>query len=227
MLREQPLFGIGIGQYALWSAHFSTPEMVDYYARENAHNYFAQIAGELGVIGPRRVRGGARSRLCWVAARRADRPSNPSSAAARRRSRRLHPDVARRSPACSCLKWRIRSGSRWGSCRACCRLRRGYRGLALIVGRPAVRGSCSVDPASCDEQERRIDFTRVTYGMSNGVMDGHARFFVASDRSHVRIPLRARDATSDAPVTLDIFVDDRLASTVTSEMTAGRMSRSP
>ncbi len=51
MLLDQPLFGVGVGQYARWSSHFSAPEMASYYTRENAHNNFAQIAGELGFAG--------------------------------------------------------------------------------------------------------------------------------------------------------------------------------
>lgn len=51
MLLAQPLFGVGVGQYARWSSHFSAPEMANYYASENAHNYFAQVAGELGLLG--------------------------------------------------------------------------------------------------------------------------------------------------------------------------------
>jgi len=51
MLLAQPLFGVGVGQYARWSSYFSAPEMASLYTRENAHNYFAQIAGELGLLG--------------------------------------------------------------------------------------------------------------------------------------------------------------------------------
>jgi O-antigen ligase len=51
MLREHPVFGVGVGQYARWSTHFSSPELLTIYVRENAHNNFAQIAGELGILG--------------------------------------------------------------------------------------------------------------------------------------------------------------------------------
>ena len=51
MLLSEPLFGVGIGQYALWSDDFASPEMLNYYVRENAHNNFAQVAGELGLVG--------------------------------------------------------------------------------------------------------------------------------------------------------------------------------
>jgi O-antigen ligase len=51
MLRAHPLIGVGVGQYAPASERFSPPELRAIYARENAHNNFAQIAGELGLPG--------------------------------------------------------------------------------------------------------------------------------------------------------------------------------
>jgi O-antigen ligase len=48
MLEWQPLSGVGIGQYNLWSQHFSSPALLEIYRTENAHNNFAQVAGELG-----------------------------------------------------------------------------------------------------------------------------------------------------------------------------------
>ncbi len=51
MLEANPLFGVGIGQYPRWSGHFSSPELLMHYPSENAHNNFAQVAGELGLVG--------------------------------------------------------------------------------------------------------------------------------------------------------------------------------
>ncbi len=51
MLGWQPMSGVGIGQFSLWSQHFSSPELLSLYRVENAHNNFAQIAGELGLPG--------------------------------------------------------------------------------------------------------------------------------------------------------------------------------
>jgi O-antigen ligase len=51
MLHAHPFFGVGIGQYPRWSGEFSSPELRAIYASENAHNNFAQIAGELGLVG--------------------------------------------------------------------------------------------------------------------------------------------------------------------------------
>ena len=51
MVASRPLFGVGVGGYFLWSAQFSPPELLAICYRENAHNYFLQIAGELGLVG--------------------------------------------------------------------------------------------------------------------------------------------------------------------------------
>ena len=51
MVASRPLFGVGVGGYYLWSVHFSPPELLEIFYRENAHNYFLQIAGELGLVG--------------------------------------------------------------------------------------------------------------------------------------------------------------------------------
>lgn len=51
MLREAPIFGVGIGQFYAVSERFISPELAHYYVRENAHNQFLQVAGELGIAG--------------------------------------------------------------------------------------------------------------------------------------------------------------------------------
>jgi hypothetical protein len=51
MVEAHPFFGVGIGQYARSSTQFSSPELLASYVRENAHNNFAQVAGELGLVG--------------------------------------------------------------------------------------------------------------------------------------------------------------------------------
>jgi O-Antigen ligase len=51
MIKANPVLGVGIGQYARVSSHYSSPALLAYYPRENAHNYFAQVAGELGLAG--------------------------------------------------------------------------------------------------------------------------------------------------------------------------------
>jgi O-antigen ligase len=51
MIRARPLFGVGVGQYYATSSLFLSPELAWKYGFENAHNYFLQIAAELGLAG--------------------------------------------------------------------------------------------------------------------------------------------------------------------------------
>lgn len=51
MWRSAPLFGVGIGQYASVSPVFMPAPLQEIYPFENAHNNFAQIAAELGLVG--------------------------------------------------------------------------------------------------------------------------------------------------------------------------------
>ena len=56
MIGARPLFGVGVGQYYRTSPLFLSPQLAWTYGFENAHNYFLQIGGELGLVGPRPVR---------------------------------------------------------------------------------------------------------------------------------------------------------------------------
>ena len=51
MIAARPLSGVGAGQYAASSMLFLSPQLAWSYGRENAHNYFLQIGGELGIPG--------------------------------------------------------------------------------------------------------------------------------------------------------------------------------
>jgi O-antigen ligase len=51
MIAARPALGVGIGQYYDTSPLFLTPEMAWVYGSQNAHNYFLQIGGELGLVG--------------------------------------------------------------------------------------------------------------------------------------------------------------------------------
>ena len=51
MLREHPLAGLGVGQYRALSPAYMSPLMKSWYPRQNAHNQFLQVAGELGIPG--------------------------------------------------------------------------------------------------------------------------------------------------------------------------------
>lgn len=51
MIAERPIVGVGIGQYYRQSSLFMTPQLAWFYGAENAHDYFLQIAAELGLPG--------------------------------------------------------------------------------------------------------------------------------------------------------------------------------
>ena len=51
MIGARPLFGVGVGQYYRTSPLFLSPQLAWTYGSENAHNYFLQIGGELGLVG--------------------------------------------------------------------------------------------------------------------------------------------------------------------------------
>ena len=51
MIRSRPWFGLGIGQYYSTSPMFLNTPLAWAYGSENAHDYFMQIAAELGLIG--------------------------------------------------------------------------------------------------------------------------------------------------------------------------------
>jgi O-antigen ligase len=50
MLQDHPVFGVGAGRYYERSADYSSPTLKRWYERENAHNNYLQIAGELGPL---------------------------------------------------------------------------------------------------------------------------------------------------------------------------------
>ena len=51
MIAARPVLGLGVGRYYDSSALFLSPEMAWTYAFQNAHNYFLQMAAELGLVG--------------------------------------------------------------------------------------------------------------------------------------------------------------------------------
>ena len=51
MVVAHPIAGVGVGQYYIRSSLFLSPQLAFAYGHENAHNYFLQIAAELGLPG--------------------------------------------------------------------------------------------------------------------------------------------------------------------------------
>jgi O-antigen ligase len=210
MLLAEPLFGIGIGQYFLWSRVFASHEMLAYYAQENAHNNFAQIAGELGVTGLAGFLAVLGVSL-W-----------------RRRSERGHdlfipvllglsafivtwlgghpllvPDAA--YPfwiALGLAAAFVASDSRWGQSAgivaACVAI--------LVISIPFRVGAKTAD----------VDLARVSYGVSpQQLITSHARFFVPVGTSRVEFPLRSPTADDGEPVEIAVFIDGTASDTIT------------
>jgi O-antigen ligase len=51
MWESAPVFGVGVGMFYPLSRRFMGPQLGWNYSLENAHNYFLQIAAELGIVG--------------------------------------------------------------------------------------------------------------------------------------------------------------------------------
>ena len=210
MLVSEPIFGIGIGQYFLWSHEFSVPELFDYYQRENAHNNFAQIAGELGAVGL----------TCFVAVlagalwrRRAEPETDASLNPALLGAAAFivtwlggHPLLVEEVAYPFWLTMGVATtlaaaNTRWS-------VPSNLVGMGIIVLLVSI-------PFRVNEKWAEHDRSRVTYGISEKqVMTSHARFFVSSDGSRVDLPLRA-PASFDEPVEIDILVDGSMSETIT------------
>jgi O-antigen ligase len=211
MLMAYPLFGVGIGQYALWSHHFAAPEMFEYYRSENAHNNFAQIAGELGIVGLTAfllvLVLALRSALRTEKPPRATMPVLLGLAAFVLSWLGGHPLLV---PEVAFPFW-ITLGvmAAFVPGRAASRAAIGAVVVATVVLAVSV-------PFRVHAKAEGIDFTRVSYGLSNGrLASWRARFFVPAERTRVELPVRARAASEDRPIVMDVFVDDAMIETVT------------
>ena len=211
MLGAEPVFGIEIGQYFLWSREFATPEMLTYYQRENAHNNFAQIAGELGLAGL----------LSFVVVlgislwrRGTDRTPNVV----------FMPVLAGLSA--FILTWLgghpllvaevsypfwITLGVAAAFVAADFKrtARAGLVGIAVVLLLVSI-------PFRVGAKSAKLDFSRVTYGVSaKQLMTSRARFFVPASESRVEFPLRAHSASDNEPVEIDVLVDGLASDTIT------------
>jgi O-antigen ligase len=211
MLMAEPIFGLGIGQYFLWSREFAVPEMFKYYERENAHNNFAQIAGELGIVGlisflavlvislwrddrePRHylvampvLVGVAAFILTWLGGHPllVGEVSFPFWITLGVAAASVAADTKRAVPA-------------------------GLVGVAVALLVVSI-------PFRVGVKSARVDFARVTYGVSaRQLMTTRARFFVPAGESRVELPLRARVASDHEPLEIDVTVDGAAADTIT------------
>jgi len=212
MLMANPLFGVGIGQYALWSVHFSTPALLAYYPGENAHNNFAQIAGELGITGL------AAFVALLAIALLVRRPSGESQ-----RDTIAAPVLAGLAafiiswlgghpllvPEVAYPFWLALGVIAFGHF-ATSRTRYTNGLVALVVASLALSVPMRVHAKSQD-----VDFSRVSYGLSaRRLITSRARFFVPAGAMRVDVPLRGRSADEEQQILIDVLVDDVAAETV-------------
>ena len=210
MLVAQPLFGIGIGQYFLWSGVFATEEMLAYYAQENAHNNFAQIAGELGLVGLAGFL--AVLTLSLWQRRSADRhdlfvPVLLGLSVFIVTWLGGHPLLI---PEAAYPFWitlgvaaaLVASNTRWNL-------------SAGVVAATAAVLAVSI-PFRVVAKSADTDFARVSYGVSpEHLMTSRARLFVPVGTSRVDIPLRSRTADDDEPVEIEVRVDGVSSESIT------------
>lgn len=214
MLRAEPLFGIGIGQYAVWSRHFSVEEMFAYYARENAHNYFAQIAGELGLLGLASFVG----LLTCAFTRARDHVDEQGQRLRLAVTGGLavfiltwlgnHPLLVAEVSYPFWLALGIAAGLGAG---ARPQRRTHVTAFALVA---CIVLAVSVPPR-IERKSARIDFTRITYGLRDKEVTTRGRFWVPATTLRLTIPLRERSASTESPVSVDILVDEKLAASIT------------
>ena len=205
MLMANPLFGVGIGQYPLWSFHFAAPELLKYYQRENAHNNFAQIAGELGVVGLLGFVALIAFALQWQ--------RDPSTS----RDRVTVPVIV--GLAAFILSW---LGGHpllvpevaypfWlalGVVTAASLTTSSARYASALVAVALACLALSI-PLRVHAKSRGVDFSRVSYGLSaKHMMTSHARFFVPAGTRRVDVPLRAHASNDEQPLVVDVLVDD-------------------
>jgi O-antigen ligase len=201
MLASEPLFGIGIGQYPLWSGYFAPQELFQIYKRDNAHNNFAQIAGELGTAGLVAflivVVGSMWARSTGTEAGRVRGPILLGLAAFLLTWLGGHPLLI---PEVVFPFWML---------------------LAVLAAAGAPPATFSISgvlvvvmllaislPLRVERHIGRVDLSRVRYGLtSRHMMSSRTRFFVPADKPQVQVPLRARGASDETPVRIAVSVD--------------------
>ena len=111
MIADRPVLGLGVGRYYEESALFLSPEMAWTYAFQNAHNYFLQVAAEIGLVGVSLLLAVLGSRRFQSDAGNLAQSGRPAPARMRGRCRRDADHVADRASAAPRPKWRSPSGS--------------------------------------------------------------------------------------------------------------------
>ena len=211
MLAAHPLFGVGIGQYAASAEQFGPAELFTLWRPDNAHNNFAQIAGELGFAGlvtfigvlalalwrrsaqrefviilPPVLLGLFVFLLTWLG-------GHPL----------LVPEVSYPFWLALGIAAAVIAGNTTG------------RESAVVAGTTALILVLSI-PFRVEDRLARLDFSRVSYGVSTKqLMTSRARFFVPAGTARVEFPLRSRTADDDEPVDIEVLIDGAASDTIT------------
>jgi hypothetical protein len=212
MLQKEPLFGVGIGQYGLWSSEYAPPELLKFYPSENAHNNFAQVAGELGFVGLVAFVG-----LLVASLVRDKQTSHPSPVLLMPAISAIavfvltwlggHPLLV---PEVSYPFW-LALGLASGLLAA----ESHVRFPSAIVGLVSAV-LVAVMPLRVGHKAADLDMTRIRYGISEkGMMGLRGRLFVPADKAHIDLPLRSRVATQQSPTEIDVLVENRIVDTIT------------
>ena len=202
---------LGLDNTSCGPGNSRRPRCFNYYQRENAHNNFAQIAGELGIAGL----------ISFVAVL--------VVALWRRGEERSDHDVAMPvllGLAAFILTWlgghpllvAEAAYPFWltlGVAAAVVARDSNANLSAGIVGLAVALLLVSI-PFRVSAKSAQLDLTEVSYGVSaKQLMTSRARFFVPGAESRIDIPLRARSASDDEPVEIEVFVDGSASETIT------------
>ncbi len=101
MVAEEPMFGIGLGEFYQRSGEFSSPELLALFPpaqHENAHNNFLQILAETGLVGLDDLRSLAVQRALSRLEAAGETPCRCRGVGLCRRPCRVPSDVRRRTP---------------------------------------------------------------------------------------------------------------------------------
>jgi O-Antigen ligase len=208
MLQWQPLFGVGVGQYVRWSGRFAPPDLLQRQGPDNAHNNFAQVAGELGIAGLVAFASVLAISL-WPG--KYARERNPLAAPIVTGVVAFiltwlggHPLLV---PEVAYPFWItlaivpgllfVQEPVPWKPVAAVA-----FVGLVLFLS----------IPSRIESKQEIIDFSRITYGVSEGrTVSSRATLFVPAASREVSLPVRARDASPDRQIAVDLLVDDKPA----------------
>lgn len=210
MLLSEPVFGVGIGQYFLWSQVFAAPEMANYYQSENAHNNFAQIAGELGLAGL--VSFVAVLALSLWRRGMERRPHDILMPVLLGLSVFIltwlggHPLLV---PEVSYPFWiTLGIAGAFFVAESRASVSAGLVAVAVAILLLSI-------PFRVGAKSAQLDLSRVSYGVSaRQLMTSRVRFFVPVSESRIELPLRARSASDNEPVEIDVLIDGAVSQTV-------------